>query len=153
MAGELLASLADVNVHLASSSQVLDALNADLQIDASRLIKAQLTGVFQPAVLVGWGSPDTTPPIIRAIASRLIAAKWLSRQTSESHITEIPAYAQELYNEALMQIAGIKNGSIIVIGIDGNPIVEVDDLDLGESDYYPNLSGPPPMFTVGRIWS
>lgn len=153
MAGELLAKLVEVNGFLASSMAVKDSLDDQMQIDASNLIKSQLTGVFQPATIAGWVDPTSTPATIRLIAARLIAARQYAKQITGTTDNKIPAYAQLLYNEALAMLAGIKMGTISVLDDDGNVISDPDAMELGEGDYWPNIaSGSTPYFTMAKKW-
>jgi hypothetical protein len=84
MAGEILASLADINTHLPDDKIRMDDADDDaLQIDAQRLIRGSLTGVFTPVIISGWATPDDTPELIRGIAGRFIAAKWYAERYAE----------------------------------------------------------------------
>lgn len=153
MAGELLASLVEVNGFLSTDKQVRDSLDDQMQVDASNLIKSQLVGVFQPATIASWADPSTTPASIRLIAARLIAARWYVKQITGTDTTKIPAYAQQLFDEALSMLASIRSGSLAVIDDDGNVIADPDAMALGEGDYYPNLaSGSPPVFVLNKKW-
>lgn len=153
MAGELLASLSEVNGFLAKNNEVTDALDDQMQVDASNLIKSQLAGVFQPATISAWADPGTTPTTIRMIAARLIAARWYAKQFTGNESTKIPTYAQSLFDEAMNLLKAIRMGYISVVDDDGNVIADPDDMALGEGDYYPNIAAnSQPMFIVGKKW-
>src|ERR1043166_4197967 len=97
--------------------EVTDALAAKAKIESDRLIRGQLASVFTPLVLFSWTSPGLTPEIIRSISGRLCAA-FIYRSIYSEEKVQVPQYAQELYNEAMADLQGIKNGSIVVIGAD-----------------------------------
>lgn len=148
MANEILATLEDVNGFLPDLVEITDGDDKQFQVDAQRVIKSQLAGVFTPLVLTGWDTPANTPQLIRGIAGRLIAAKWYSIEFSQE-TTEIPRYAQGLYNEAIAMLADIKRGALIVVDDSNNPIGTGSELDLTSADINPNNSSPEPVFTMG----
>lgn len=148
MAGELLASLKDVNTHLSEVNAIADSIDDQLQIDAQRVIRSQLGGVFQPTTIATWVDPATTPPIIRRIAGMFIAAKWYASQYSEDSTT-VPAYAQWLYQEAIAQLAAIRSGSITVEDSDG-VILTGETATMNSNSFWPNDSTPGPYFTMDR---
>lgn len=152
MAGELLASLEDINTHLPEDkAEMLDADQSIFQIDVSRYIKGLLSGVFTPVVLFGWDSPAHTPEIIRGIAGRLIAAKWYAKLYSED-ATSVPEYAQLLYNEARDMLMGVRNGELAVL--DANSVViAVTGLRLSSDDFWPNDTTGEPKFSMGKVWA
>lgn len=155
----LLASDNDVNGFLASTgnftikSDEPCTLNYDdMQADASRVIKSQLSGVFQVATLVSWMNPDTTPATIRAIAARLIAAKYYSKQIADDQTKEIPAWAQYMYNEAIAMLNAIRAGTLVVIDDDGTPIDDPGTTGETVSDFWPNDTTEGPYFTMAKKW-
>lgn len=154
----LLASDDDINGFLASN-QTMSVTSADpatasyddMQTDASRVIKSQLSGVFPTATLVGWIDPDSTPGTIRAIAGRLIAARWYSKQVTADEDRLIPGYAQQLYNEAIAMLAAIRAGELPVLDDDGVPIPGITTAE-SAADFWPNNDTPGPYFTMAKKW-
>jgi hypothetical protein len=146
MAGEILASLSDIDVWLDKKVAMTDADDDDFQIEAQRLIKATLAGVFTPTTLHDWDSPSDTPGIIRGIAGRLIAAYWYKEKYSEDD-TSIPPYAQSLYDEAILMLRDIRSGVLTVLDENGNPIGE-SGLQANETWFWPNDTTPGPVFTM-----
>jgi hypothetical protein len=149
MAGEILASLADINTHLPDDKIRMDDADDDaLQIDAQRLIRASLTGVFTPATIYSWTTPDDTPELIRGIAGRFIAAKWYAERYAED-IPDASSYAQALYNEALSMIQEIRAGTIVVTDDLGQPIQSFG-ASASDASFWPNDStSPAPFFSMG----
>jgi hypothetical protein len=144
---QLLASIEDVNTFLPPNVQVQDS-SAQLQVDAQRLIRAQLAAVYPPTTLALWVNPDSTPELIRAIAGRLIAARYYAELISQESGDEVPGYALSLYTEAIMMLASIKDGSLIVVDVNGDPIIG-NSTDLDPSlDVFPNDGIP--VFTMVR---
>lgn len=155
----LLASDGDINGLLASAGNFtissVDPATAnynDMQADAARVIKSQLSGVFQVATLVSWATPDTTPATIRSIAARLIAATYYSKQIADDQTAKIPAWAQMLYDEAITAIQQIKAATLTVIGDDGTPIDDQPTTVETASDFWPNDTTPGPYFTMQKKW-
>jgi len=146
---ELLASNEDINTWLPADKLEANLANtAKEQIDAQRLIRGQLAGVFTPVIIAGWADPDTTPDLIRGVAGRLIAA-FLYRKVYSEDSTDIPEYAQTLYNEAIGTLTGIRAGNIIVTDSSGNPIGD-NQLDMSSSDFWPNDTTAGPYFTMDQ---
>jgi hypothetical protein len=140
----MFASLDDVNVHLPTDKlQVNDAELDTLELDADRIIRGYMAGVFAPATIAAWADPDSTPELIRAIAGRLTAAFYYKARYSED-LTEIPAYAQQKYDEAMALIAGIRDGSIVMIDV--TEVATVGQFT--SDDFYPNNTDKGPMFSV-----
>jgi|ERR1041385_4727121 hypothetical protein len=102
---------------------VSDALSFKAKIEADRLIRGQLAGVFTALTISSWTSPGNTPELIRSIAGRLAAAYIYEAIYSEEQ-TALPEYAQKLYNDAIQMLQDIKTGNLIVVGADNNPIEE-----------------------------
>lgn len=148
MANQILATLEDVNGFLPDLIEITDGDDRQYQIDAQRVIKSQLAGVFTPLVLTGWDEPANTPQLIRGIAGRLIAAKFYSIQFSQE-TTDIPRFAQGLYNEAIAMLADIKRGALIVVDDNNEPIDSGGSLDLSSADLFPNNAATPPIFSMG----
>jgi hypothetical protein len=140
-----LADLQDIRAHLAEDKLVVDAANTgQFQVEVTRIIKSYLSGVFQATTLASWVDPDTTPEIIRAIAGELIAA-FLYRKRYAEDDTHVPEFAQTLYNEAIGMLREIRDGTLIVLDEDDNPIEE-NQLNMDANDFYPNDSAPGPFF-------
>jgi hypothetical protein len=143
----LLANLDDVKRWLPDDKlQVTDGSTSNFQVEAYRIIKSQLAGVFKPLTLHGWDSPDHTPMIIRSVAGRLVAA-YLYREAYSEDIPTIPEYAQTLYNEAMSILDKIKAGTLTVVDDNDNPI-EDNQLDMSPGDFYPNNEAPGPFFSM-----
>jgi len=141
----MLAELSDIRTHLAEDKLTVNEANtATFQIEAARIIKSYLSGVFQATTLVTWATPDTTPPIIRSIAGELIAAFLYRKRYSEDD-THVPEYAQTLYNEAITMLNEIRTGQMAVLDEDGNPI-GTNQLNMDVTDFYPNNDAPGPFF-------
>lgn len=147
MAEELLASLQDINTWLPDDkAKAGDADDDDLQIDTARVIKGNLAGVFQPVTLSSWNSPANTPELIRSIAGRMIAARWYAKLYSEDD-TALSDYAQSLYLEAVGMLSDIRDGSLVVLDENGNPI-GTNELALSSDWFWPNDTAPGPFFTM-----
>jgi Protein of unknown function (DUF1320) len=143
----LLASLDDVKVWLPDDKlQVTDGTISNFQVEAYRIIKSQLAGVFTPVTLITWVSPATTPEIIRGVAGRLIAA-YLYREAFTEDSPDIPPYAQKLYDEAIAMLGEIRSGAITVVDPDDIPISD-NKRDMNSDDFYPNEDAPGPFFTM-----
>lgn len=139
------ASLDDVNMHLPTDKLEMEQPQLDLfGIDAERIIRGYLAGVFTPATLASWADPDSTPELIRAIAGRFIAAFYYRERYSEDSLDD-PEYAQFKYNEAMNLLMGVIGGSLDLIDtaepstVGGHFTAE---------DFYPNNSDPGPIFTM-----
>jgi hypothetical protein len=144
---ELLASNSDVNRWLPTDKlEANDSNSAQFQIEAVQLIRGQLASSFTPTVLVGWDTPEHTPQTIRSIAGRLIAA-FIYRKAYSEERTQIPPYAQELYDEAIQMLADIRSGNLVVLDPDGNPI-STDQLAMSAADFWPNDTTEGPYFTM-----
>jgi hypothetical protein len=128
----------------------LDKLEADdssvalFQVDAQRIVKGYLAGSFSPSTLAAWADPDTTPSIIRAIAGRLIAAAFYADRYAEDD-PDVPAYAQEKYNQAMLMLMQVQTGALIL-----TEVTEPTADAFVNLDFYPNDDTVPgPLFTIG----
>lgn len=150
MATRPLASLTDINTHLASGFDIPDDETADpLQKDAYTVIMSKLSGVFPQSILDTWVDADSTPNTINVIAARLIAAKWYMRQVNADSDNKIPPYSIQLFNEAMSMLGDVVTGAITVVDSNGDPIPLVtssDDMTL--NDFWPNASTAGPYFTM-----
>lgn len=145
---QILASLTDINGFLPDDKAHLsDGEDGQYQIDASRVIKGNLAGVFTPVTLKGWDAPSNTPALIRGIAGRLIAAKYYSKLYSEDE-PDGSTYAQNLYNEAVGMLAQIREGLLLVVDDNQVPI-EDNQLSLTDAVFEPNDSTIGPIFSIG----
>lgn len=146
-----LCSLDDINNWLNFSDEKLSLDDVNIQgpqVEAQRLIKSLLAGVFTPTILQGWADPDSTPPVIRNIAGE-IAAAYIYRDAYSEDNPDVVPYAQQLYNEAIEKIAEIRAGQIIVVDDSDVPIAETD-LALGSTDFWPNDTTAGPYFTMDK---
>jgi hypothetical protein len=118
----MFASKLDIQAWLQSDKITVDDANSNKpNIEAERLIKGQLSGLFAPVTLSSWADPTTTPETIRSIAGRLTAAFMYRTIYSEESDT-IPEYAQSLYNEAIGMLQDIKSGSLVVLDDTDTPV-------------------------------
>lgn len=132
--------------------EVNTANTAQWQIEATRIVKAKLSGTFPAVILHGWDTPEDTPPIIRSIAGELVAA-YLYRALYSEDETVIPEYAQTLYNEAIQMLNDIRDGVLIVLDDNDVPITDVVTTTMGTGDFWPNDSTVPgPAFKMGDQW-
>jgi len=147
-----LASLDDVRKWIAEDKLSVDDVNSTgFEIEATRIIKSSLSGVFQASTLSSWSSPENTPSIIRSIAGELIAA-FMYRQAYSEDDTDVPEYAQTLYNEAIMMLKEIRDGTLTVVDSNDEP-VDVNTLAASPDDFYPNDKTPGPYFAMEMKFS
>jgi hypothetical protein len=147
-----LASLDDVRKWIAEDKLSVDDVNSTgFEIQATRIIKSSLSGVFQASTLSSWNTPENTPAIIRGIAGELIAA-YMYRQAYSEDDVNVPEYAQTLYNEAILQLREIRDGTLIVLGPDDEP-VDINTLAASPDDFYPNDKAPGPYFKMEMEWA
>lgn len=145
----LLAELSDIERWLASDKfAVLDSNTSAFQIEANRIIKGKLFGVFSAVILFGWSSPENTPELIRSIAGKLIAS-YLYKEVYSEDSLEVPPYAQELYDQAIADLDAIRAGTLTVFDEDGNPIGN-ELASLTAADFYPNDKADGPYFSMGK---
>lgn len=143
------ASLKDVNTHLPDDkAQALDADIPELGIDADRLIRARLAGIINVSTILTWVSPATTPEIIREISGMLIAAKFYAKLVAEDE-ADGSAFAQELYDRAIAMLDEIREGLLVIIGVDD---IEIDTSAI-EGSFWPNDTTQAPFFAVADQWS
>ena len=110
---------ADVQIHLPVDKLKVEEIPDDLsdaKRDAERIVRGYLTGYVDSAEMALWTTPDTTPETIRAIAGRLAAALIYRVRYSEA-TTDYAEYAQRLYDEAMMMLQRIADGSLDIPGI------------------------------------
>jgi hypothetical protein len=150
---QLLASFDDINFHLPEDKATMPIGfdDSDYQLDVYRYVRSLLTGTFDLTVLTSWTSPTNTPEIIRAIAGRLIAAKWYATLFSEDTDDE-SNLAQRLYNEATMMLQQVRDGTLTLIDAAGNEVVPTEDLRWSRDDFFPN-NDVPPKFSMDQTFA
>lgn len=147
-----LASLEDVNNWLNFSDEKLSLDDVNLsgpQLEAQRLIKSALAGVFDVAIITTWDSPDTTPGIVRNIAGELVAA-YVYRDAYSEDNPDVVEYAQQLYNEATEKLKEVRDGTLILVDVDDN-VIELSGLQLTSDNFWPNDTTPGPYFTMDQV--
>jgi hypothetical protein len=150
-----LASLDDINTHLPDDKLTMSESEDELyQIDAERIVKGYLSGVFSPTTLAAWGDPSVTdstengyvPGTVRAIVGRLIAAAFYTKKLAED-VTEVPSYAQKLYDEGIAMLRAVMTGDIILEDV-------VEQVTTGgtltNADFFPNDTTSGPLFTMDQ---
>ena len=151
MATTLFASLTDIQAWIQSDKIVVDDANSEkANLSATRIIKGQLVGFFEPLVMESWGDPEHTPELIREIAGRLAAAFMHAVIYSEESDREISAYSQWLYQECMSMLNDIEAGTLVVIDEDGLPI---DTTGSGLLSFFPDDTAPVPSFTVEQFFA
>jgi len=145
------ADLKDVNLFLPQDKVPMNAMDTGLQLDADRIIRGYVGGVINITELQTWADPDHTPELIRAISGRLIAAAYYAERYAEN-TNELSAYAQSLYNEAILILTGIREGSIVVIDDSGTQL-ETTSAGLDNTMFIPNdATTPVAAFTRAQIF-
>lgn len=145
-----LASTSDVNLHLPEDkAQATDEELVELHIDAQRLIRSRLGSTVAASIMNTWTTPATTPDIIRHIAGLIAAAKFYAKLVAEDE-ADGSLYAQNLLDQAYMEIDKILTGATVIIGVDDLPIVLDVSTDLR---FYPDGAAPDPSFQVAQVWS
>ena len=143
-----LASVEDVRRWISEDKLPVDTADiASFQIEVERTIKAMLSGIFTPAQLQVWADSATTPDLIQSIAGKLIAA-YVYREAYSEDQASIPEYAQELYQEAVNQLTGIRSGALTVLDENYVPVTSTEPLT--SLDMYPNDAAEGPKFTMDR---
>ena len=134
---------ADVQAHLPFDRLKVEEIPDDLDqqyLDAERIVRANLAGVIDSAILATWLTPATTPETIRAIASRFAAAH-IYRVRFGQNAYDDPQYAQNLYNEAMALLMSIVNGDVELPGVEIG--TQMDD-----TWFWPNNSTDDPKFAM-----
>lgn len=128
--------------------RVSDANSKQPNIDAGRIIRARLSGVFAPAVLQSWDAPANTPELIRSVSGRLTAA-YLYRSLMSSESDGISTYASQLWNEAMGILNDVRDGNTVVLDDTGTPI---DSTGSNIISFFPT-NAQPPLFSVNDVFS
>lgn len=145
------ASVTDIQAWIQSDKIQVDDANSEKQnIEATRIIKGQLVGFFEPLVIESWADPANTPELVRGIAGRLTAALMHAVIYSEEDDREISAYSQWLYSESMKMLTEIQVGTTIVTDDSGNP---VDTTGSGLLSFFPDDTAPAPSFTVEQFFA
>lgn len=146
----MFASKEDIQVWLRDDTiSVDDANSAKPNLEAWRLIKGQLSGVFSVAVIQSWVDPANTPSQIRSIAGRLAAAFLYRTLLSIEYDREVAAYAKTILDEAMALIAQIEAGSLIVVDDTDTPI---DTTGQGLLSFWPT-NETAPKFSMDQEFS
>jgi hypothetical protein len=138
---------ADIQTHLPFDKLKLEEIPDDVasqKLDAERIIRGYLAGVFEPATLAAWTDPDSTPGQIRAIAGRFAAAHIYRIRYSEDSLDD-PEFAQNLYNEAMTMLMMVITGQIV--------LDDVDDVgaQFDNTYFFPNDTTDDPKFTMDAV--
>lgn len=147
---EIMASLDDVNAHLDGEVIEATADSTDLiQVSVARVIRGYLTGVIDQTDLMSWQTPETTPDIIREIASRLIAAQLYFNESSRTSLIVDPdSFAQKKYDEAMAMLQAIVGGTMVIVPpTNGGGVTPPSDI-LTDEDFFP-VDATDRAFTVG----
>lgn len=141
---------ADAQIHLPFDKVLIEAVPDDKEKayeDADRIVRGYLAGVLDAATLNSWDTPANTPPQIRAIAGRFVAAAIYRLRFGQASVQD-PAYAQVKYNEAMAMLQGVIDGSVVLTDPDtGEPIEDIST-DFGNTYFLPNDESDPPKFTM-----
>lgn len=115
---EILASLDDVNAHLDEVVIEATANNTNLvQISVARVVRGYLARIFDSAVLMGWSTPELTPPIIREVASMLIASRvYFAKAQAQNYEISNENFGQRMYDQAMAMLREIIAGDLPVDG-------------------------------------
>lgn len=145
----MFASISDIQTWPREDRIDVNSVNSEKAgIDADRLIRAQLAGVFTPIVITSWADPNSTPELIRAIAGRLTAA-FLIRNLYSEEGNAVPEYATELYVEGVQMLAGIRSGNLTVVDAAGVPVSNTGN----DISSWPDDTTDGPYFTMAQQFS
>jgi len=147
---EIMATLDDVNAHLDGEVIEATADNTDLiQVSVARIIRGYLSSVVDQTTLMAWQTPDTTPDIIREIASMLIAAYLYFQLSARTSLTiDDTNFAQRLYDQAIALLDKIVAGDIVIDTGGTGPAPPDPVSALTGDDYFP-VDATDRAFTVG----
>lgn len=115
---EILASLDDINAHLDEVVIEATANNTNLvQISVARVVRGYLARVFDAATLMGWNSPENTPPIVREVAAMLIASRvYFAKAQAQNYEISDQNFGQRKYDEAMGMLREIISGDLPIEG-------------------------------------
>lgn len=131
------ASIEDVNANLDESKVLITEDDDEPEQDsAERIIRGYLSGYVEPLEIASWVTPGNTPELIREVAGKLVAAFRYRKLYSED-VNEVSPYAQQLYDEAIGMLNSIKAGSLSIISLTDDEIVDVQSAGLTQDMYYP----------------
>lgn len=146
----MFASKTDIQAWIQSDKITVNDANSEKpNIEATRIVKGALVGMFTPVVVASWAGPDTTPELVRGVTGRLAAAFIHAGVYSEESDREISAYSQWLYDGAMALLAQILAGTIAVLDDNGNPI---DTEGAGLLSFFPDDTTTP-MFTTEKFFA
>jgi hypothetical protein len=137
----------DIQVHLPVDKLVVEEVPdsiTEVKLDAERVIKGRLSGIYTPVTLAGWSTPETTPETIRAIGGRLAAALLFRLRKSESD--EDPEQAQVKYLEGTQMLELVATGAITLAEVE-----EVIDTG-GRLSINHFTEMPDPKFTMDSVF-
>lgn len=146
----MFASKTDIQAWIQSDKITIDDANSEKpNIEATRIVKGALVGMFTPIVVASWADPDTTPELVRGVTGRLAAAFIHAGVYSEESDREISAYSQWLYDGAMALIAQILAGTEIVVDAGGDPINTTGE---GLLSFFPDDTTTP-QFTMDKFFA
>src|SRR5215471_17644870 len=114
MAGQILASLDDINAHLPDNVLQADDQNTALiQISVARVVRAYLSATISNTTLASWTSPELTPQTVREAASLLIASQLYFEQAAATSLDiDQRSFAQIWYDQGIALLQQIVSGQI-----------------------------------------
>lgn len=146
----MFASKTDIQAWIQSDKILVDDANSKKpNIEATRIVKGALIGMFAPVVVAAWVDPDNTPELVRSVTGRLTAAFLHASVYSEESDREISQYSQWLYDGAIATLSQIIAGTLTVTDDNGNPI---DTEGSGLLTFFPDDTTTP-TFTIGQIFN
>lgn len=131
------AEITDVNRWLDGDTLAVTSSDYISEEDsAERIIRGALTGKIDGPTMNGWTDPTTTPEMIREIAGQLVAGFRYRKMMSEDATRVSDGYGQLLYDEAMMKLNGVINGSIDLADVD--PSLINSEGELSVANFYPD---------------
>lgn len=129
-----LASFDDANQWLDNNKlKFVDDGDAEPEANnAENIIKGILFAEFSDLVPL-WTTPETTPVMVREIASLLMAAYRYARKYSEQ-TPKTSSYAAWLEDKAMLLLTGIADGTIKLVDVSPLPVGSAFQQD----DFWPN---------------
>lgn len=146
----MFASKTDIQSWIRADKALVDDANTQKpNIEATRIVKGSLAGLFAPIVIASWIDPDSTPDLIRGVTGRLAAAFFYASLYSEESDRDISVYARWLYDGAMAEIDRILAGTLTVTDADEIP---VDTEGSGLLSFFPDDTTTP-AFTMADFFS